>query len=178
MRPLVSAYHPGQRRDWIKVKNIRHAEVIIGGWRPGQGRRTGTIGLLPLGVPDADRLRYAGHVGTGFSSRGGLPSGWCWIASTMAHRSSGEPCLSVPPCCVNQWQALAAAADGHRPGLWHVSPLVPAAAWSWIRRPGSRAGRRPVAQRRVAPLSRAGLIRHHRAAGTRGPAAITWRLLR
>ena len=65
MRPLVSAYHPGQRRDWIKVKNIRHAEVIIGGWRPGQGRRTGTIGLLMLGVPDADRLQYAGHVGTG-----------------------------------------------------------------------------------------------------------------
>jgi len=67
MRPLVSPYHPGQRRDWIKVKNIRHAEVILGGWRPGQGRRTGTIGLLLLGVPDADRLRYAGHVGTGFT---------------------------------------------------------------------------------------------------------------
>ena len=97
MRPLVSAYHPRQRRDWIKVKNVRHAEVIIGGWRPGQGRRTGTIGLLLLGVPDADRLRYAGHVGTGFSSRGGLPSGWCWIASTMAHRSSGEPCLVMCP---------------------------------------------------------------------------------
>ena len=43
-------------------------------------------------------------------------------------RSQAEPCLSVPPGCVNQWQALAAAADGHRPGLWHMSPLVPAAA--------------------------------------------------
>ena len=66
-KPLASAYHPGQRRDWIKVKNIRHAEVIIGGWKPGQGRRAGTIGSLLLGVPDGGQLRYAGHVGTGFS---------------------------------------------------------------------------------------------------------------
>ena len=49
---LGSAYHPGQRRDWIKVKNIRHAEVIIGGWTPGQGHRAATIGSLLVGVPD------------------------------------------------------------------------------------------------------------------------------
>lgn len=35
---------------------------------PGQGRRAGTIGSLLLGVPDHDgQLRYAGHVGTGFT---------------------------------------------------------------------------------------------------------------
>jgi len=50
-KPLASACYPGQRRDWIKIKNIRHAEVIIGGWSPGQGRRAGTIGSLLLGVP-------------------------------------------------------------------------------------------------------------------------------
>jgi bifunctional non-homologous end joining protein LigD len=66
-KPLAPAYHPGQRRDWIKVKNIRHAEVIIGGWKPGQGRAAGTIGSLLLGVPDGGQLRYAGHAGTGFS---------------------------------------------------------------------------------------------------------------
>ena len=33
----------------------------------------------------------------------------------MTHRSQAEPCLSVPPGCVNQWQALAAAADGIGP---------------------------------------------------------------
>jgi bifunctional non-homologous end joining protein LigD len=66
-KPVASAYHPGQRRDWIKVKNIRHAEVIIGGWTPDQGRRTGGIGSLQLGVPDRGGLRYAGHVGTGFT---------------------------------------------------------------------------------------------------------------
>ena len=63
-KPLASAYHPGQRRDWIKVKNIRHAEVIICGWKPGQGRRAGTIGSLLVGVWDGPRLRYAG---TGFT---------------------------------------------------------------------------------------------------------------
>jgi bifunctional non-homologous end joining protein LigD len=67
-KPLASAYHPGRRRDWVKIKNTRHAEVIIGGWEPGQGRRTGTIGSLLLGVPGhGGQLRYAGHVGTGFT---------------------------------------------------------------------------------------------------------------
>jgi bifunctional non-homologous end joining protein LigD len=66
-KPLASAYHPGQRGGWIKVKNIRHAEVIIGGWKPGQGRRADTIGSLLLGVLDGGQLRYAGHVGTGFT---------------------------------------------------------------------------------------------------------------
>jgi bifunctional non-homologous end joining protein LigD len=66
-KPLASGYHPGQRGEWTKVKNIRHAEVVIVGWKPGQGRRAGTIGSLLLGVPDGGQLRYAGHVGTGFT---------------------------------------------------------------------------------------------------------------
>ncbi len=45
-KPLASRYHPGGRRDWIKVKNIRHQEVIIGGWQPGEGGRANTIGSL------------------------------------------------------------------------------------------------------------------------------------
>ena len=67
-KPLASRYHPGRRRDWIKVKNIRHQEVIICGWQPGQGRRANTIGSLLMGVyADDGRLRYAGNVGTGFT---------------------------------------------------------------------------------------------------------------
>jgi bifunctional non-homologous end joining protein LigD len=66
-KPLASAYHPGQRRDWIKVKNVRYQEVVICGWKPGQGRRADTIGSLLVGVWDGHRLRYAGHVGTGFT---------------------------------------------------------------------------------------------------------------
>jgi len=66
-KPLASRYHPGGRRDWIKVKNIRHQEVIIGGWNHGEGGRAHTIGSLLLGVYDNGRLRYAGNVGTGFT---------------------------------------------------------------------------------------------------------------
>ena len=66
-KPLTSHYHPGQRRDWIKVKNVRHQEVLICGWKPGQGRRADTAGSLLLGVYDRGHLRYAGHVGTGFT---------------------------------------------------------------------------------------------------------------
>jgi bifunctional non-homologous end joining protein LigD len=66
-----SPYLPGRRsRDWVKVKHIRMQEVVVGGWSPGEGRRSGGIGSLLLGVPGEDgRLRYAGHVGTGFTVR-------------------------------------------------------------------------------------------------------------
>lgn len=46
--------------------------MIIGGWRPGQGRRTNTVGALLLGAHDPvhdGQLRYIGDVGTGFRQR-------------------------------------------------------------------------------------------------------------
>lgn len=66
---LASPYRPGLRTpDWRKIKTFRTQSVVVGGWRPGQGRRSGTIGSLLVGVPDDDgRLGYVGHVGTGFS---------------------------------------------------------------------------------------------------------------
>jgi bifunctional non-homologous end joining protein LigD len=67
---LGSVYRPGVRsRDWVKTR-IQHAqEVVIIGWRPGQGRRAGMIGSLLFAVPDrtTGELRFAGHVGTGFT---------------------------------------------------------------------------------------------------------------
>ncbi len=65
---LDSRYHAGKRSDcWLKVKNLRTQEVVIGGWKPGEGRRKGAIGSLLLGVPGTDGLDYVGHVGTGFT---------------------------------------------------------------------------------------------------------------
>src|SRR6266540_5113692 len=69
---LDSRYLPGRRtRAWLKVKNIRSQELVIGGWLPGQGRRAGTLGAILVGYYDGDgeeqRLRYAGRVGTGFT---------------------------------------------------------------------------------------------------------------
>jgi bifunctional non-homologous end joining protein LigD len=68
---LDSRYVPGRRsKSWVKVKHISTQEVVIGGWKPGEGRRTGAIGSLLVGVPDEEgQLRYAGHVGTGFSDQ-------------------------------------------------------------------------------------------------------------
>jgi bifunctional non-homologous end joining protein LigD len=63
-----SRYTPRRRSpDWIKVKNVRTQEVVVGGWRPGKGRRSGTVGSLLLGLPDGNGLRYIGQVGTGFT---------------------------------------------------------------------------------------------------------------
>lgn len=67
---LDSAYTPGRRSDcWLKVKNLLHQEVVIGGWKPGTGRRSGIFGSLLLGVPGPQGLDFVGHVGTGFSDK-------------------------------------------------------------------------------------------------------------
>lgn len=65
---LDSIYEPGRRSGaWIKVKNVLRQEVVIGGWSPGEGKRSGRLGAICTGVHDEDgALRYAGKVGTGF----------------------------------------------------------------------------------------------------------------
>jgi bifunctional non-homologous end joining protein LigD len=65
---LGSRYFPGRRSpDWIKIAETRPVEVVVGGWRPGEGRREDSLGSLMIGVPTADGLRYVGQVGTGFT---------------------------------------------------------------------------------------------------------------
>ena len=67
-----SRYTPGRRtRAWIKVKVRRHDELVVGGWAPGEGSRAGRLGSLLIGYhPEAgdQTLRYAGRVGSGFTS--------------------------------------------------------------------------------------------------------------
>jgi bifunctional non-homologous end joining protein LigD len=61
-------YAPGRRSPtWVKVKNKRRADVVIGGWLPGEGRRAERFGALVVGFYDDDGLHYAGRVGTGFN---------------------------------------------------------------------------------------------------------------
>lgn len=63
-----STYQPGRRsQSWIKDKLWRTQEVVIGGWRAGEGGRTSGIGALLVGVPEDDGLHFAGRVGTGFT---------------------------------------------------------------------------------------------------------------
>ena len=66
---LDCPYEPGRRaRHWVKVKNVRRTEAVIGGWTPGEGARASALGALAVGFFDADgELRYAGKVGSGFT---------------------------------------------------------------------------------------------------------------
>lgn len=69
---LDSPYYPGLRsRAWIKVKHLKIDEFVIGGWIPGEGRRTSSIGALLVGQRTADDraspLHWVGKVGTGFT---------------------------------------------------------------------------------------------------------------
>ena len=67
---LGSTYTPGKRTpDWRKVKNRRRVELVIGGFRRGEGNRSGSFGSLLVGRYEGDTLRFAGGVGTGFDQR-------------------------------------------------------------------------------------------------------------
>ncbi|GAA3633838.1 ATP-dependent DNA ligase [Microlunatus ginsengisoli] len=66
-----SIYQTGRRgHTWLKIKHRQTQEVVVGGWRPGQGRRDGGVGSLLVGVPSPEGLRYVGRVGSGFSDHG------------------------------------------------------------------------------------------------------------
>jgi len=69
-------YLPGRRSSaWVKVKCVKRREFVVGGWSPGQGGRSGSIGSLAVGCWGLDpstgtstgRLHYVGLVGSGLS---------------------------------------------------------------------------------------------------------------
>ena len=65
-----SRYEPGRRTPaWRKIKNVFRQEVVVGGWKPGEGGRAGWIGSLLVGVYAGTDLGYCGHVGTGFTQQ-------------------------------------------------------------------------------------------------------------
>jgi bifunctional non-homologous end joining protein LigD len=67
---LDGRYEPGKRSGaWLKIKNHMSQELVIGGWLPGQGGRSNTLGSLAVGFYEDGKLRYAGNVGTGFTQQ-------------------------------------------------------------------------------------------------------------
>jgi bifunctional non-homologous end joining protein LigD len=69
-KKLDCPYQPGTRAShWIKVKNVRTQDVVIGGWTRGEGGRTTSLGSLAVGVMKGDELVYSGKVGTGFTEQ-------------------------------------------------------------------------------------------------------------
>jgi bifunctional non-homologous end joining protein LigD len=68
---LDCRYEPGRRSgNWLKIKHTMRQELVIGGWVPGEGRRTNRIGALLMGYYEpAGAFVYAGRVGTGFTEK-------------------------------------------------------------------------------------------------------------
>jgi bifunctional non-homologous end joining protein LigD len=66
LKRLGSPYVPGQRTgDWLKVKHLTTASVLIGGWTPGAGWRSRLAGSVLAGDPTTGGLEYLGQVGSG-----------------------------------------------------------------------------------------------------------------
>lgn len=62
-----SVYLPGRRgQSWLKTRNWRTQQVVVGGWRRSDVRQ---FASLLIGVPHEGRLYYVGRVGTGFSEQ-------------------------------------------------------------------------------------------------------------
>jgi bifunctional non-homologous end joining protein LigD len=65
---LDCPYVPGRRSNgWVKVKNKKTTDVVVGGWMPGEGGRAGRLGALVVGFYEDGELRYAGRAGSGFT---------------------------------------------------------------------------------------------------------------
>lgn len=62
-------YRGGRRAEWLKVKCVRTAEFVIGGWTAPQGSRA-HLGAVHLGYfADDGALVYAGRAGSGLDDR-------------------------------------------------------------------------------------------------------------
>ena len=62
-----SVYVERRSSDWIKLKCQQRQEFVIVGYTDPKGSRS-AFGALLLGLHDGEQLRYAGKVGTGFST--------------------------------------------------------------------------------------------------------------
>lgn len=63
-----SAYFPGRRSSaWRKFRRLKQQEFVVGGWMPGEGSRSSTIGSLLVGFYEGEKLHFAGRVGSGIA---------------------------------------------------------------------------------------------------------------
>jgi bifunctional non-homologous end joining protein LigD len=65
----ASRYRSGERAsEWRKIKLVKRQEMIVGGWTEPRRSRA-KLGALLLGLREPAGLRYAGHVGSGFTEK-------------------------------------------------------------------------------------------------------------
>jgi bifunctional non-homologous end joining protein LigD len=89
----TSRYQPGKRSDdWLKVKHVRSAEFVVGGYTEGKGARRDQFGALLLGVWNDGALQPVGNVGSGFDD----PSLQAVTALLQAREVSRMPFAAKP----------------------------------------------------------------------------------
>ncbi len=103
---LDGIYQPGQRvGTWLKVKPVRSAEFVVGGFTKGKGSRE-PLGALLVGYWEGGALKYAGHVGSGLDDA---------VVAELKRRTSGLSRNSSP---------FAERPPMHRPTSWLEPRLV------------------------------------------------------
>jgi bifunctional non-homologous end joining protein LigD len=65
---LVSPYVQKRSRDWLKIKTLLEAEVVIAGYTQPRHSRS-YFGALVVGLYDGGKLYYVGHTGGGFNEK-------------------------------------------------------------------------------------------------------------
>ena len=89
---LQSRYEPGRRTtSWRKIKNVHRQEVVIGGWKPGEGGRAGWIGSLLVGVYDSSATTAGPNWSTAGTSAPGSRSRRCGCWASDWRRCAGPP---------------------------------------------------------------------------------------
>lgn len=68
LKRIGSRYYPGRRSpEWLKIRHLATADIVIGGWLPGSGWRSELAGSVIAGRPSPIGLEYLGQVGSGFA---------------------------------------------------------------------------------------------------------------
>jgi bifunctional non-homologous end joining protein LigD len=147
-----SRYEAGRRSAaWVKVKATQSAEFVVGGYTKGKGSRA-PLGALLIGCWDGDSLRYASHVGSGFSDETlaqlrprleGLRADACPFAEKP---ELNGPTTWVAPQMVVEVQFQEWTEDGslRAPVLLRVRDDIDPKA---VRRPQSGVAHRPATER-------------------------------
>jgi len=63
-----SPYVSGRSSYWVKLKAKKELDAVVGGWTAPRGSRE-HFGALLVGLYDVKKLRFIGHVGSGFDQR-------------------------------------------------------------------------------------------------------------
>ena len=134
-----STYQPGRRSSsWIKEKHWNTQEVVIGGWRAGEGGRSSGIGALLMGIPSEEwaafrRPRRHRIHGEGADQAQGHPQATAYRRITLQHKASDPGC---------QGRDVRRAETGRRGALQRADFRWPAASTELARASAGQAARR------------------------------------